>query len=290
MTCAAMPHYALRCSGAALDFPRWPSCVSPSASVRTRAVFSWIEAFCSARFRWSRTGSVVRGRGHHRSTRVSRVMTCHGRTGSTCSETHLESMPSSPTRLPGHAQHRRSRANGRRAASSRPTTSTPLAWHPILGRGFASGEDMGRNAHPVTVISYQTWHEQVSPATPRSSANTNAERVSFHDCRVAPEGFMARCRLCVSVLGARVDASTVQHGKLQARGSRRGGGSKGSCDLQPCAIVTGCSRTNLRSTRGAILELVISRAELCFASTRAPKLKRITDERAIKPFGPPRQS
>src|SRR6266850_1176755 len=29
--------------------------------------------------------------------------------------------------------------------------------HPILGRGFEPGEDTGRNAHPVTVISYQLW-------------------------------------------------------------------------------------------------------------------------------------
>jgi hypothetical protein len=29
--------------------------------------------------------------------------------------------------------------------------------HPILGRGFEPGEDIGRNAHPVTVISYQLW-------------------------------------------------------------------------------------------------------------------------------------
>jgi macrolide transport system ATP-binding/permease protein len=29
--------------------------------------------------------------------------------------------------------------------------------HPILGRGFETGEDTGRNAHPVTVISYQLW-------------------------------------------------------------------------------------------------------------------------------------
>src|ERR1700674_2780002 len=28
---------------------------------------------------------------------------------------------------------------------------------PILGRGFEPGEDAGRNAHPVTVISYQLW-------------------------------------------------------------------------------------------------------------------------------------
>src|SRR6202140_250083 len=28
---------------------------------------------------------------------------------------------------------------------------------PILGRGFEPGEDVGRNAHPVAVISYQLW-------------------------------------------------------------------------------------------------------------------------------------
>ena len=32
--------------------------------------------------------------------------------------------------------------------------------HPMLGRGFAPGEDAGRNAHPVTVISYQMWQDR----------------------------------------------------------------------------------------------------------------------------------
>lgn len=32
--------------------------------------------------------------------------------------------------------------------------------HPVLGRGFEPGEDSGRNAHPVTVISYQMWQER----------------------------------------------------------------------------------------------------------------------------------
>src|SRR5580765_1186567 len=31
---------------------------------------------------------------------------------------------------------------------------------PMLGRGFEPGEDAGRNAHPVTVISYQMWQER----------------------------------------------------------------------------------------------------------------------------------
>ena len=35
-----------------------------------------------------------------------------------------------------------------------------LGVHPILGRGFLPGEDVGRNAHPVTVISYQAWQDR----------------------------------------------------------------------------------------------------------------------------------
>src|SRR5438094_1401620 len=31
---------------------------------------------------------------------------------------------------------------------------------PMIGRSFAAGEDAGRNAHPVTVISYQMWHDR----------------------------------------------------------------------------------------------------------------------------------
>ena len=31
---------------------------------------------------------------------------------------------------------------------------------PVLGRGFAPGEDVGRNAHPVTVISHQLWRDR----------------------------------------------------------------------------------------------------------------------------------
>ena len=32
--------------------------------------------------------------------------------------------------------------------------------HPILGQGFQPGDDVGRNAHAVTVISYQMWQER----------------------------------------------------------------------------------------------------------------------------------
>jgi len=32
--------------------------------------------------------------------------------------------------------------------------------HPILGRGFEPGEDVGSDAHPVAVISYQLWRNR----------------------------------------------------------------------------------------------------------------------------------
>jgi predicted permease len=32
--------------------------------------------------------------------------------------------------------------------------------HPVLGRSFEVGEDVGRNSHPVTVISYQMWQDR----------------------------------------------------------------------------------------------------------------------------------
>src|SRR5215510_775617 len=35
-----------------------------------------------------------------------------------------------------------------------------LGVRPILGRGFRPEEDQGRNAHPVTVIGYQTWKDR----------------------------------------------------------------------------------------------------------------------------------
>src|SRR6201987_4979049 len=35
-----------------------------------------------------------------------------------------------------------------------------LGVRPILGRGFTPEEGVGRNAHPVTVISYRTWKDR----------------------------------------------------------------------------------------------------------------------------------
>jgi len=61
--------------------------------------------------------------------------------------------------------------------------------HPILGRGFEPGEDSGRNAHPVTVISHQMWRERFN-GDPAILGKTQILNGLPHTIvGVAPEGF-----------------------------------------------------------------------------------------------------
>ena len=61
--------------------------------------------------------------------------------------------------------------------------------HPILGRGFAPGEDVGRGAHPVTVISYQMWRNRFH-GDPDIIGKTQVLNGLPHTIvGVAPEGF-----------------------------------------------------------------------------------------------------
>ena len=64
-----------------------------------------------------------------------------------------------------------------------------LGVHPILGRGFEPDEDSGRNAHPVTVIAYQTWKDRYrgDPAIIGKTQMLNG--VEHTIVGVAPEGF-----------------------------------------------------------------------------------------------------
>ena len=60
---------------------------------------------------------------------------------------------------------------------------------PILGRGFETGEDTGRNAHPVTVISYQLWKGRFN-GDPQIIGKTQRLNGVMHTIvGVAPEGF-----------------------------------------------------------------------------------------------------
>ena len=61
--------------------------------------------------------------------------------------------------------------------------------HPILGRGFQPADEVGRNAHPVTVISYQAWKNRYrgDPAIIGKTQRLNG--VQHTIIGVAPEGF-----------------------------------------------------------------------------------------------------
>ncbi|HEV7510705.1 MAG TPA: ABC transporter permease [Candidatus Acidoferrum sp.] len=60
---------------------------------------------------------------------------------------------------------------------------------PILGRGFEPREDVGRNAHPVTVISYQLWKGHFN-GDPQIIGKTQRLNGVIHTIvGVAPQGF-----------------------------------------------------------------------------------------------------
>jgi len=71
----------------------------------------------------------------------------------------------------------------------RPDYFEVIGVRPILGRGFAAEEGMGRNAHPVAVISYETWKKryQGDPAIIGKTQYLNG--VQHTIIGVAPENF-----------------------------------------------------------------------------------------------------
>jgi macrolide transport system ATP-binding/permease protein len=60
---------------------------------------------------------------------------------------------------------------------------------PILGRGFEPGEDVGRNAHPVTVISYQLWKGRFNGDPKIIGKTQRLDGVVHTIVGVAPQGF-----------------------------------------------------------------------------------------------------
>jgi macrolide transport system ATP-binding/permease protein len=64
-----------------------------------------------------------------------------------------------------------------------------LGVHPILGRGFLPEEDTGRNAHPVTVISYRTWKDRYKGDPAIIGRTQFLNGVQHTIVGVAPDGF-----------------------------------------------------------------------------------------------------
>ena len=61
--------------------------------------------------------------------------------------------------------------------------------HPLLGRGFERGEDSGRNAHPVVVISYRLWQTRFKSDPEIIGKTQRFDNVVFTIIGVAPERF-----------------------------------------------------------------------------------------------------
>lgn len=64
-----------------------------------------------------------------------------------------------------------------------------LGVHPYLGRGFEPSEDIGRNAHPVAVISYWLWKERFNGDPSVVGKPQLMNGVPHTIVGVAPEGF-----------------------------------------------------------------------------------------------------
>ena len=61
--------------------------------------------------------------------------------------------------------------------------------HPILGRGFEPGEDTGRDAYPVVVISYHLWQTRFKGDPEIIGKTQRFDNVVHTIIGVAPEGF-----------------------------------------------------------------------------------------------------
>jgi macrolide transport system ATP-binding/permease protein len=61
--------------------------------------------------------------------------------------------------------------------------------HPTLGRGFEPGEDVGRNAHPVVVISYHLWQTRFKGDPEIIGKTQRFDNVVHTIVGVTPEGF-----------------------------------------------------------------------------------------------------
>ena len=64
-----------------------------------------------------------------------------------------------------------------------------LGIKPILGRGFEPGEDVGRNAHPVVVISYQLWQRTFAKDPTAIGSTVRLNGIPHTIVGVAPEDF-----------------------------------------------------------------------------------------------------
>src|SRR5580700_1796498 len=95
--------------------------------------------------------------------------------------------------------------------------------HPILGRGFEPGEDTGRNAHPLVVISYHLWQTRFKGDPEIIGKTQRFDNVVHTIIGVAPEGFYGTFvgrSMEYWVPGSMLEAFYTGNDKLEDRGAR----------------------------------------------------------------------
>src|SRR6516164_2744487 len=95
--------------------------------------------------------------------------------------------------------------------------------HPLLGRGFEPGEDTGRNAHPVVVISYHLWQTHFKGDPEILGKTQRFNNVVYTIIGVAPQGFYGTFvgrEMEYWVPASMVEAFEAGGDKLEDRGAR----------------------------------------------------------------------
>jgi macrolide transport system ATP-binding/permease protein len=95
--------------------------------------------------------------------------------------------------------------------------------HPILGRGFEPGEDVGRNAHPVVVISYHLWQTRFKGDPQIIGKTQRFDNVVHTIIGLAPEGFYGTFvgrAMEYWVPLSMLEVYDAGRGKLEDRGAR----------------------------------------------------------------------
>jgi len=95
--------------------------------------------------------------------------------------------------------------------------------HPMLGRGFESGEDTGRNAHPVVVISYHLWQTRFKGDREIIGKTQRFNNVVYTIIGVAPEGFYGTFvgrGIEFWVPASMLEAFNTGYARLEDRGAR----------------------------------------------------------------------
>jgi macrolide transport system ATP-binding/permease protein len=95
--------------------------------------------------------------------------------------------------------------------------------HPMLGRGFEPGEDTGRNAHPVVVISYHLWQTRFKGDPEIIGKTQRFNNVVHTIIGVAPEGFYGTFvgrGIEFWVPASMLEAFYAGNDKLEDRGAR----------------------------------------------------------------------